>query len=461
MFKSLTDKLSQTLRDLAGKSRLTPENVEAACKDVRTALLEADVNFKVVKKFVDRVREKTMGAEVAPDMEPAHAFIKAVSDELVAVMGGKAEPLAVSGKPPTVLMMIGLQGSGKTTTAGKLARLLAKDQKRLMLVACDLQRPAAVDQLETLAKQVGVKFYANRGTQDPVLVAKEGLSAARAEAIDTVIFDTAGRLHVDEALMQQLEAVKATVQPHEVLLVVDAMTGQDAVKVAETFDKRLAVTGVILTKLDGDTRGGAALSIREVTGKPIKFAGMGEKLDMLQPFHPDRMASRILNMGDVLTLVEKAQSTYSEDEMQAMQKRMFAGNWNLQDFLNQLQAVKRMGPLGELFKMIPGVSAMMGDVGDAELEQGVDEMRRKEALILSMTQKERLDPEVINASRRQRIARGAGQNVAQVNALLREWRQMKTMMQQMKGMMKSLEKGKMPKGLPPMGPGMKGFRPRS
>lgn len=453
MFQSLTDRLTSTFRALHGRGAITEADIEAACKDVRTALLEADVHFKVAKKFVARVKERTVGAELAGALEPAQIFLKAVHDELVEVMGGTAVPLARSGSPPTVFMMVGLQGSGKTTTAGKLARILKKDGGRVMLVACDLQRPAAIDQLETLSKQIDVGFHGDRVEKDPVVVAQAGLKAARQADVDTVIFDTAGRLHVDEELMAQLERVKGVVGPHEVLMVVDAMTGQDALRVAETFDKRLALTGVILTKLDGDTRGGAALSIREVTGKPIKFAGMGEKLDQLQVFHPERMATRILNMGDVMSLVEKVQDAYSEDEMEGMQERMFSKDFNFEDMLSQFRMVKRMGPLGDVLKMMPGVGQLLGQVSDEQIEEGNQQMRYKEALICSMTPEERRRPDILSATRRKRIASGAGRGVNEVNMLLKELKQMRQMMQQFKGLAKAMEKGRMPRM-----PGGKGFR---
>lgn len=454
MFESLSDRLTKTFRDLRGQGKITEDNVVAACKEVRTALLEADVHFKVARGFVKRVKEKTLGVDVAEGLEPSEVFLKAVHDELVAVMGGTAEPLATSGSPPTVLMMVGLQGSGKTTTAGKLAKLYTKDGKRVMLVACDLQRPAAITQLETLSKKVKVSFHGDLECKDPVQVAADGLRAAKVADVDVVIFDTAGRLHVDEALMTELAAVHDAVQPHEVLLVVDAMVGQDALKVAESFDERLNLGGVVLTKMDGDTRGGAALSVRDVTGKPIKLVGVGEQLDQLQVFHPDRMASRILNMGDVLSLVEKVQDTYSEDEMMTMQERMFSSNFNLEDMLSQMRAVNRMGPLKSVMKMMPGMSQLMGQISDEQLEEGQKEMKRKEALILSMTPAERKKPKLLNASRRRRIAKGAGMEVRDLNALLKEHEQMKKMMKQMKGLAKALQKGG---GLPGFPGGKGGF----
>lgn len=459
MFESLSEKLTQSFRNLRGMGKISEANVDEACKQVRFALLEADVHFKVAKTFVARVKEKTMGAEVLKGLEPAHQFIQSVHDELVEIMGRTHVPLARCGTPPTVIMMAGLQGSGKTTTTGKIAKQLGKDGRRCLLVACDLQRPAAIDQLETLAKQVGADFYGDRDLKDPVLVARAGLARARELVVDTVLFDTAGRLHINDELMRELGEVKAAIGPHEVLLVVDAMTGQDAVKVAESFDARLDIQGVVLTKLDGDTRGGAALSIREVTGKPIKYVGMGEKLDQLTVFHPDRMASRILNMGDVLSLVEKVQGTYSEDEMQSMQKKMLSGDFDLQDFYDQLQAVKRMGPMKDVLKMMPGMGQMLGQVSDEDLEKGNKEMGRKEAIICSMTMKERRKPELLNASRKRRVAKGSGVEVQDINLLLKEFQQMRKMMGQMKGLMKQLQGGKMPRmpGFPGGFPGG-GFR---
>lgn len=456
MFESLSEKLTATFRDLSGQGKISEANVEAACKQVRTALLEADVHFRVAKKFVKTVKEKSLGAEVQKGLDPAQQFIQAVHDELVQLMGGSSVPLAQAETAPTVIMMVGLQGSGKTTTAGKIARLLKKKQeKEVLLVACDLQRPAAIDQLETLSKQVGVHFHGDRDDKDPVAVAKAGLAKGHEMGVDAVLVDTAGRLHVDEELMTQLSDIYAAVAPDDVLLVVDAMTGQDALRVAESFDERLGLGGVVLTKMDGDTRGGAALSIREVTGKPIKFVGVGEKLDQLQVFHPDRMASRILNMGDVLSLVEKVQGTYSEDEMEGMQERMLSGKFDLQDFYDQLQSVKRMGPMKDVLKMLPGVSQLFGSVSDEQFEQGNDEMRRKEAILSSMTPAERRKPKLLNSSRRKRIARGSGVEVRDVNMLMKEFQQMKKMMQQMKGLMKGLQSGKMPKM--PGFPGMGGF----
>ncbi len=456
MFESLSDKLTQTFRNLSGSGKISEANVDEACKQVRTALLEADVHFKVAKGFVKRVKEKALGQEVGKGLEPAQQFIQSVHDELVKLMGSKATPLSEGAQKPRVVMMVGLQGSGKTTTSGKLARLLQKkhDEKTL-LVACDLQRPAAIDQLETLSKQIGANFYGDRVNQNPVEVASAGLKKGKELGVDTVFLDTAGRLHIDEDLMQQLEDIRTSTQPDEVLLVVDAMTGQDAFRVAESFDKRLTLGGVVLTKLDGDTRGGAALSIREVTGKPIKFVGVGEKLDQLQVFHPDRMASRILNMGDVLSLVEKVQGTYSEEEMEGMQDRMLSGQFNLQDFYNQLQSIKRMGPMKDVLKMIPGVSQLFGQVTDEQFEQGNSELGRKEAIICSMTMKERKKPALLNSSRKKRVAKGCGCDVQDINMLLKEFKQMKKMMQQFKGMMSGMQGGKMPKM-----PGFPGGLPR-
>jgi signal recognition particle subunit SRP54 len=459
MFESLSDKLTQTFRDLRGVGKISEANIDDACKQVRFALLEADVHFKVAKKFVKRVKEKALGEKVHSELEPAQQFIQGVHDELVEIMGAEAAPLVVAPSKPTVVMMVGLQGSGKTTTAGKISRLLAKKQdQKVLLVACDLQRPAAIDQLETLSKQVGVDFYGDRVEKDPIKVAAAGLARGRELGVDSVFLDTAGRLHIDEELMTQLSDIKSCTSPHEILLVVDAMTGQDAIKVAESFDQRLEISGVVLTKLDGDTRGGAALSIREVTGKPIKFVGMGEKLDQLTVFYPDRMASRILNMGDVLSLVEKVQGAYSEDEMESMQERMFSGNFNLQDFYDQMQAIKRMGPMKEVLKMIPGVSQLFGQVSDEDFETGNKELKRKEAIICSMTMRERRKPALLNSSRKKRIAAGSGNEVREINALLKEFKQMKKMMQQMKGLMKGLGQGKMPR-MPRM-PGLPrgGFR---
>lgn len=462
MFDSLSDRLTQTFRNLSGKGTISEANIEEACKEVRTALLEADVHFRVAKRFVKRVKEKALGAKVHTQLEPAQQFIQSVHDELVELMGKEAEPLREADAKPRVVMMVGLQGSGKTTTTGKIARSLMKKGENVGLVACDLQRPAAIDQLETLSKQIAkavpeakVEFYADRACQEPETVAAAGLEKARQAGADTVFVDTAGRLHVDEDLMLQLERIREAVQPTEILLVVDSMTGQDALRVSETFDERLTLTGVVLTKLDGDTRGGAALSIREVTGKPIKFVGVGEKLDQLQVFHPDRMASRILNMGDVLSLVEKVQGTYSEEEMEGMQERMLSGKFNLDDFLNQMRAVKRMGPIKDVLKMLPGASSLLGQVSDEDLEKGNRQMVFKEAILSSMTPEERRIPGKINSSRKKRIAGGSGRSVQEVNMLLKEFKQMKKMFGQLKQFAKMFEDGKAP-SLPPS----KGFRKR-
>jgi len=430
VFDTLSDKLQVTLGDLRGKGRLDEDTISKAMREIRLALLEADVNFQVVKDFVAQVRERATGQDVLKSITPGQQVVKIVHEELTTLMGSGDSRLAF-GRPPTVILLAGLQGSGKTTAAAKLALLLRKEGKKPALVAADLQRPAAIDQLEQLGRQIQIPVY-RRETKDPVEVVKYGLQAAQSSGQDVVILDTAGRLHVDEALMDELSRVRDAAKPTNVLLVVDAMTGQEAVNVAETFFERIAFDGVVLTKLDGDARGGAALSVKAVTGKPIKLVSVGEKLDQLEYFYPDRMASRILGMGDVLTLIEKAEAAVEEDEQEAMEARMRAGQFTFDDFLAAQKMLKKMGPLQGVLKMIPGLGNQLKDVDIDE-----HQLARVEAIVLSMTPQERRLPHLIDGSRRQRIARGSGQTVQDVNKLLSARKQMEKMMKQM-------GKGKMP-----------------
>ena len=423
MFQSLVDKMSQAFSKFRNKGKLTEADVKAGMREVKLALLEADVNFKVVKDFVAKVTERAVGSEVLESLVPSQQIVKIVNEELVALMGGTNSRLEVASKPPTVILMCGLQGSGKTTHCAKLGKMLKKSGKNVLLTACDIYRPAAIKQLQVVGEQAGLTVF-ERGTQDPVRTAEEAVKHAVKYGFDTVILDTAGRLHVDEALMAELKRIRDAVQPTEILLVVDSMTGQDAVNVAQSFNDLLDITGVILTKLDGDTRGGAALSVRAVTGKPIKFAGTGEKLTDLEAFHPERMASRILGMGDVMTLIEKAQENIDIDPEEAgdLARRMKNADFTLDDFLSQMQQIKKMGPLSGILKMLPGMSA----IGDIDIPD--DAMKKPEAIIRSMTPKERRRPEILNASRRRRIAAGSGTTVQDVNQLIRQFEEMKKQM---------------------------------
>ncbi len=432
-FEGLTGRLQQAFGRLRGKGRLSEEDVKLVMRDVRMALLEADVSYKVVKDFVKRTTERCVGQETLESMNAQQQILRIVNEELTGLMGGSNARLVYSSSPVSVFMLCGLQGAGKTTMAGKLAGWLRKDGKHPLLVACDIYRPAAIKQLQVVGAQVGVPVF-ERGTQDPVETAKEAVAFARSHQNDVVILDTAGRLHVDEALMDELVRICGAVSPSEVLLTVDAMTGQDAVNVAESFGGKLELTGVILTKLDGDTRGGAALSVREVTGKPIKFSGIGEKLTDIEPFHPDRMASRILGMGDMMTLMEKLQDnvgTPDPEEAKGLVSRVKNADLTLEDFLGQMQQIKKMGPLSGILKMLPGMSQL----GDIDIPD--DAMKKPEAIIRSMTPRERRQPEVLNASRRRRIAAGSGTTVQDVNQLIRQFedakKQMKAMMYQARG----------------------------
>ena len=432
MFDSLSDKLQATLGDLRGRGRLSEEDVSKAAREIRLALLEADVNFQVVKQFVAAVKERAAGEEITKSLTPGQQVVKIVHEELTALMGQGGSKLAFAGRPPTVILLAGLQGSGKTTAAAKLALLLRKEGKTPSLVAADLQRPAAIDQLEQLGKQIQIPVYLDRGTKDAVAVAKHGLEQAQAQGRDVLIVDTAGRLHVDEELMDELVAVRNAVKPLNVLLVLDAMTGQDAVATAEAFKERIDFDGVVMTKLDGDARGGAALSVKAVTGSPIKLASTGEKLDQLEWFHPDRMASRILGMGDVMTLIERAEAAAEEDEQAEMERRMRAGQFTFDDFLQAQRMMRKMGSLQSIVGMIPGLGKQMKGLNVDERE-----LSRLEAIVLSMTAEERARPEIINGSRRARIAQGSGTTVQQVNQLM-------TARKQMQKMMKQMGKGKMP-----------------
>ncbi|MBR5224236.1 MAG: signal recognition particle protein [Clostridia bacterium] len=431
-FEGLTQRLQQAFGKMRGKGKLTEEDVKLVMREVRMALLEADVNYKVVKDFVKKATERCVGQEILESLSAQQQIIKIVNEELTALMGGSNARLQFSSSPVTVFMLCGLQGAGKTTMSAKLAGWLRKDGKKPLLVACDIYRPAAIKQLQVVGGQVGVPVF-ERGTQDPVKTALEAVEFARSRQHDVVILDTAGRLHIDEALMDELARVREAVGPSEILLTIDAMTGQDAVNVANTFNSKLEITGCILTKLDGDTRGGAALSVRAVTGKPIKFAGTGEKLSDVEPFHPERMASRILGMGDMLTFIEKAQETIQIDEEEAtdLAKRMKNAEFTLEDFLTQMQQIKKMGPLGGLLKMLPGMS----QIGDIDIPE--DALKKPEAIIRSMTKKERRNPSILNASRRKRIAAGSGTTVQDVNQLIRQFedmkKQMKTMMNMTRG----------------------------
>lgn len=442
-FESLADKLQGTFKFLKSKGKLSEKDIKDAMREIKLALLEADVNFMIVKKFVKSVSERAKGEEVMKSLTPGQMVIKIVNEELTKLMGEKVEKLELSSQPPTVIMLCGLQGAGKTTMAGKLSKYLKAQNKKVMLAACDIYRPAAIKQLQVVGGQVDVPVF-EMGQENPRTIAKEALREAQIKGFDVLIVDTAGRLHIDEALMEELVDVKEIIKPHEILLTIDAMIGQDAVNVAETFDKELDVTGVILTKLDGDSRGGAALSIREVTGKPIKFVGVGEKLDGIEEFHPDRMASRILGMGDVLSLIEKAEKSLDEEKMKKLEAKMRKNEFDLEDFMDQLQQMKSMGPIGDLLKMIPG----MNNKAMKNINVDEKEFVRLEAIIQSMTPEERKNPEKINASRRKRIAAGSGTNVSQVNKLLKQHAQTKKMMKQFNNpaFMKKMKKGGM--GLP-------------
>ena len=431
MFESLGDRLQNAVNKIRGYGKITEDNISEVTREIRLALLEADVNYKVVKEFVNSVKEKALGEEVAKSLKPGEMFVKILKDELVELLGGEKADIYTSGNP-SVLMLVGLQGSGKTTTIGKLARLLRKKYKKNpLLVACDVYRPAAIDQLKQLGKELNIEVY-EEGKGNPVEIAQNAIKYAKEHLYNYVLIDTAGRLHIDEELMDELDNIQRTVNPHEVMLVVDSMTGQDAINVIEGFNDRLSLTGAILTKLDGDTRGGAALSIRHLTNVPIKFIGISEKMDGLDEFHPDRMATRILGMGDLMTMIEKAEEVIDQDEAMKAAKRMQEGKFDLEDFLSTLKQIKKLGPLENLIKMIPG---MPKEARDIKIDP--KEMAHIEAIILSMTPYERRHPECLKATRKQRIAKGSARSVEEVNRLIKQFDQMKTMMKQMKN-------GKMP-----------------
>ncbi len=433
-FENLSEKLQAVFKQLRGKGKLTEKDVKEAMREVKLALLEADVNFKIVKQFINKVNERAVGSEVLESLTPGQQVIKIVNEELIELMGSSQSKLTFSSKPPTVYMMVGLQGAGKTTTSGKLAGLLKKQGKSPLLVACDVYRPAAIKQLQVVGNNYGIPVFEMGDKLNPVDIAKESLQYAAKNKHDVILIDTAGRLHINEELMEELKNIKEAVRPQEILLVVDAMTGQDAVTVADSFNGQLGVDGIILTKLDGDARGGAALSVRSVTGKPIKYIGMGEKMEDLEPFYPDRMASRILGMGDVLSLIEKAQKAYDEKQAMEMAQKMRNNDFTLEDFLDQMQQIKKMGPLKDLIGMIPGMSQL--NLNDVDVDPKA--MAHIEAIIQSMTKEERQNPSILNGPRKKRIANGSGRTIAEVNRLLKQFEEMKKMMKQVN----SLAKGK-------------------
>lgn len=433
LFGSLSEKINHAFSKLKNKGALTELEIKNAMREVRIALLEADVNYTVVKEFINRVSEKAKGELILKGLESSHQVVKIVNEELVELMGSKHCKLEVSDRPPTVYMMCGLQGAGKTTMCAKLAGVLKKDNKRVLLAACDVYRPAAIKQLQVVGEKIGAEVF-SMGQINPVEIASKAVEYASRQGFDTVIVDTAGRLHIDKPLMDELRAIKAKVNPREILLVVDAMLGQDSVNVAASFNNELELTGVILTKLDGDTRGGAALSIKAICGKPIKYVGTGEKLTDIEPFHPDRMASRILGMGDVMTLIEKAQNAISEEDAQKMAKKMKENSFDLEDYLTQLNSMKKMGGMRDMLEMLPGMGQKLKG---ANLEVDEKQLEKTKAIILSMTPKERRNPQILNASRRRRIARGSGTEVQDVNRLLNQF-------EQTKQMVKKLATGKMP-----------------
>ncbi|MEC2077006.1 signal recognition particle protein [Metabacillus fastidiosus] len=438
-FEGLADRLQNTMAKIRGKGKVNEADVKEMMREVRLALLEADVNFKVVKDFIKRVSERAVGQEVMKSLTPGQQVIKVVKEELTELMGGEQSQIAVSNRPPTVIMMVGLQGAGKTTTTGKLANLLRKKHNRSpLLVAADIYRPAAIKQLETLGKQLSMPVFSLGDKVSPVEIAKQALEFAKKEHHDYVLIDTAGRLHIDEELMGELKDVKELSKPDEIFLVVDAMTGQDAVNVADSFNEQLGLTGVVLTKLDGDTRGGAALSIRSVTNTPIKFIGLGEKLDALEAFHPERMASRILGMGDVLTLIEKAQANVDAEKVKELEQKMRTQSFTLDDFLDQLGQVRNMGPLEDILGMLPGANKIKG-LKNMQVDE--KQIGHVEAIIRSMTKVEKEQPEIINASRKKRIAKGSGTSVQEVNRLIKQFDDMKKMMKQMTNMTKGKKKG--------------------
>lgn len=439
-FDGLGDKLQDIFKRMKGQGKITEKDLKAVLREVKVALLEADVNYKVVKQFIDNINTRAVGEAVMESLTPAQQVIKIVHDELTELMGGTQSKLVFAPKPPSVIMMVGLQGSGKTTTTGKLGKLLKKQNKRPLLVACDIYRPAAIKQLQVLGEQLDLPVFTLGDQMSPVDIAQQAIAHAQKNNNDVVILDTAGRLHIDEALMEELKQIKSAVEPQEILLVVDAMTGQDAVNVAESFNELLDISGVVLTKLDGDTRGGAALSVKSITGKPIKFAGMGEKLDALEPFYPERMASRILGMGDVLTLIEKAQESFDAKNAEEMQKKLLKAEFTLEDYLQQIEQMKNMGSIDSMLEMLPGFSK--NKLKDIEMPE--KELARSKAIILSMTPEERRNTKIINGSRRKRIAAGSGVKVQDVNRLLKQFEQAQGLMKQFtqKANSKKAKKGK-------------------
>jgi signal recognition particle subunit SRP54 len=442
-FEGLSSKLQDFTRKLRGKARITESDLKEMLREVKLALLEADVNYKIVKEFTSTIQEKALGQDVLKSLTPGQQVIKIVKDELVELLGGTESKINFTPNPPTVIMLVGLQGSGKTTTAGKLANLLRKQGKKPLLVACDVYRPAAIKQLQVVGSQLNIPVYSNETTKDVVRIAKEAYNTAISKLNDVIILDTAGRLHIDEELMQELKNLKASAKPHEILLVVDSMTGQDAVNVATTFNENVGIDGVVLTKLDGDTRGGAALSVKKVTGRPIKFAATGEKLSDIEEFHPERMASRILGMGDVLSIIEKAEETFDLDEAEKLEKQLRKGEFDLNDYLAQLKQIKKMGSFSSLLKMIPG----MNKIKDLKVDD--KEFTRIEAIICSMTDKERRNPKILNGSRRIRIANGSGTTVQQINQFMKSFEMTQAMMKKMKT----------EKGMKNMMKNLKGFNP--
>lgn len=446
IFENLADRLQETFKKLRGHGKLTADDVNATMREIRIALLEADVNFKVVKDFIKKIKERAVGQEVLESLTPAQAVIKIVNEELTALMGQTQSHINISPKAPTIIMMVGLQGAGKTTSAGKLGLMFKKQGKHPLMVAADIYRPAAIKQLQVLGSQIDIPVFAKEDCKDAVCIANEAIDYAKSHANDIVIIDTAGRLHIDENLMQELKSIKEDVKPHEILLVVDAMTGQDAVNVAESFNNDLGLDGVILTKMDGDARGGAALSVKAVTGCPIKFVGAGEKLEALEPFYPDRMASRILGMGDVLTLIEKAQTAFDAEEAKKMEKAFRKNEFTLDDFLSQLNQVRKLGSFENILGMIPGMGGLKKKLGDVDIDMNGKEIKHIEAIIRAMTPEEKRNTKIINGSRRKRIAMGSGTKVQEVNKLLKQFDEMKKMMKKMSNMKQLNKKGKKGKG---------------
>ena len=436
-FDGLSSRLQEITRKLKGKARISEDDLKEVLREVKLALLEADVNYKIVKDFVKVIEEKSLGQDVLKSLTPGQQVVKIVKDELVTLLGGEESKINFTPNPPTVIMLVGLQGSGKTTTAGKLANIIRKQGKKPLLVACDVYRPAAIKQLEVVGKQLDIPVYTNENTKDVNLIAKQAVSTAISKLNDVIIIDTAGRLQIDEALMQELKDLKVSVKPHEILLVVDSMTGQDAVNIADTFNKELGIDGIVLTKLDGDTRGGAALSVKKITGRPIKFAATGEKLSDIEVVHPERMASRILGMGDVLSIIEKAEETFDMEEAAKLEKKLKKQSFDLEDYLSQLRQMKKMGSFSSILKMLPG----MNKLKDIEVDE--KEFVRIEAIICSMTKEERQNPKVLNGSRRLRIAKGSGTTVEQINKFMKSFEMTQKMMKEMtsnKGMMKKMMK---------------------